>query len=164
MNESSRWGLPLLAAGQAQKEITHNEAMLAVDRLLQLAVASRRAVEPPAESVPGDLHIVGFAAVGPWADHVGELAAFDGRGWTYTVPRPGCLAWVIDEQEFTVFAADGWSEGGWSASGFRIGGRSVLATAPIHVNAPLGGTTVDVECRSTLAALLGALRGQGVIY
>lgn len=163
MNESTRWALPLLAAGQAQKEITHNEAILAIDRLLQLAVVTRSRSEPPADASSGDIYIVGPAPTGAWAGRTGELAAFDGSGWTMTAPRPGCLAWVGDEGEFSVSTVSGWSNGGWPARGIRIGGRSVLAATPAYVLDAAGGSVVDLECRSVLAALLAALRDQGVI-
>ena len=163
MTTSTRWSLPLLAAAPAQKETTHNEAIMAIDRLLQLAVVSRTASKPPADAAPGDVHIVGPLPLGAWADSAGHLSSFDGAGWTMTTPQPGCLAWVADEQTFAVLACDGWSSGGWPVSGLRIGDRHVLAMAPQPVTAPFGGSTVDLECRSALVALLGALRDQGVI-
>lgn len=163
MNESRRWALPLLAAGQAQKEVTHNEAILAIDRLLQLAVVSRSQTAPPADAAPGDVHIVGPEPTGAWAGHAGQLTAYEGGGWTFTVLRPGCLAWVGDEQVFAVMMAGGWSNGGWPARGLRVGDRSVLATEPVHVVGTTGGSTVDLECRSVLADLLLALRNQGII-
>ena len=163
MTTSTRWALPLLAAGQAQKEITHNEAVLAIDALLQLGVVSRRQSGPPADAVPGDVHIVAAAATGDWQGGTGRLASFDGRGWTLVPPREGCLAWVGDEGEFSVFAGSGWSSGGWPASGICVGGRTLLAAVPQTVLGAAGGSTVDLECRFALAALLAALRSQGLI-
>lgn len=34
LSTTSRWQLPLLAVGQTQKEVTHNEALARVDALL----------------------------------------------------------------------------------------------------------------------------------
>ena len=163
MSESLRWSLPFLAAGQAQKEVTHNEAIAAVDRVLHLAVASRRAPEPPATALPGDTYIIGADPVGVWASRPAMVATFDGMGWVITVPRVGCLAWVMDEMQFVVFTASGWSAGGWPAQGLRIGERTVLGAAPVAVAMPEGGTTVDSECRLALSALIAALGAQGVI-
>ena len=163
MTTSLRWALPLLAAGQAQKEITHNEAVLAIDALLQLGVVSRRQSAPPDGAVPGDVHIVAAAATGDWQGGKGRLAMFDGNGWTLVAPRDGCLAWIANEGEFSVFSGGGWSSGGWPASGICIGGRTLLAAAPQTVLGPTGGSTVDLECRYALTALLGALRSQGLI-
>ena len=103
MSESNRWALPLLAAGQAQKEITHNEAILAIDRLLHLAVESRTLSTPPTEPRTGVTYIVGADPDGVWVACSGKLAAFNGAGWIMTSPRVGCLAWIVDEAQFAVF-------------------------------------------------------------
>lgn len=83
MAETMRHGLPLLAAGQAQKEVTHNEALLAIDRQLQLAVETRALAAPPAAPAAGANYIVATAATGAWTDHSGDVATFDGFGWIF---------------------------------------------------------------------------------
>lgn len=163
MDETIRWALPLLATGQAQKEITHNEAILVIDRLLHLAVHSRSIATPPASPMAGDVYIIAAAPTGAWSGAAGQLASFDGFGWTLTVPKAGCLAWVLDEQQFAVHAEGDWVAGGWPTRGLLIGGRSILAAEPATVAAPDGGMTVDSECRAVLSELLVALRLQGVI-
>lgn len=163
MDETIRWALPLLAAGQAQKEITHNEAIAAIDRLLHLAVLSRTMATPPTQPAVGDAYIIGVSPTGDWQGAPGKLASFDGFGWTISMPNPGCMAWVADEQQFAVCTDAGWATGGWPTQGLLIGGRTVLAAAPADIAAPAGGTVVDVECRAALAELLVALRHQSVI-
>ena len=54
MSETIRHELPLLSFGQAQREVTHNEALLLVDRLLHLVALSRSLAIPPAAPAPGD--------------------------------------------------------------------------------------------------------------
>ena len=162
MITTTRWELPLLAAGQAQKEVTHNEALLAIDRLLQLSVVSRSRSEPPEDAAPGDMHIVGPAPTGAWVEAAGKLAALDGASWTIAEARPGCLAWIVDEQEFAVLSGNGWSNG-WPVSGLRIGNRAVMAATLVSVPDPAGGAMIDIECRSALAALLETLKCQGIV-
>lgn len=163
MSDSVRWALPFLAAGQAQKEVTHNQAIAGVDRLLHLAVCSRSAPAPPATSLPGDTYIVGTNPAGVWPGSPAMLATFDGSGWITTEPQIGCLAWVIDEMQFIVFTSVGWSAGGWPAQGLRIGERTVLGAAPVAIAAPDGGTVVDTQCRLAFSGLIAALVAQGVI-
>lgn len=163
MDETIRWALPLLASGQAQKEITHNEAIGAIDRLLHLSVGSRSIASPPAQPVAGDAYIIAASPTGVWSGAAGQLASFDGFGWTFSIPKPGCVAWVADEHQFAVYADGAWLTGGWPTQGLLIGGRRVLAAAPVNVAAPDGGSTVDTECRAALAELLVALRHQSVI-
>ena len=108
MTDTPRWTLPLLMAGQAQKEIAHNEALLAIDRVLHLAVKERTVVEPPREAGLGDTLIIGPGPAGAWAGCAGRLASFDGSGWIVTAPREGCLAWIKAEAALVVYHADGW--------------------------------------------------------
>src|SRR4029078_12079878 len=49
--------LPLIAAAQAQKHVTHNEALLAVDTLLHCAVKDKDLAAPPASPAEGDRYI-----------------------------------------------------------------------------------------------------------
>jgi Protein of unknown function (DUF2793) len=163
MDATTRWALPLLASGQAQKEITHNEAIVAVDRLLHLAVVSRSVSTPPADASAGDIYIVGAAPNGVWEGAAGQLASFEGAGWAIWPPRPGCLAWVADEQQFAVHTVGDWIVGGWPAQGLVIDGRLVLAAAPVSIANPVGGASIDAECRVALTELLVALRSQNVI-
>lgn len=162
MAQSDRHGLPLLSAGQAQKEITHNEALVLVDRLLQLAVVSRTETAPPAQPRAGDIYIVPAGATGAWAGQADALASHDGFGWAFTPPPRGALAYILAESEFSVFDG-GWTSSGWPVSALRIGGRRVLGAPVVAIAPPAGGTAPDSECRAVVAALLTALRGQGVI-
>jgi hypothetical protein len=162
MSETIRHALPLLSAGQAQKEIAHNEALLAIDRQLHLAVESRALAVPPAAPVAGSAYIVAAGAGGEWTGKAGQIASFDGFGWDFTAPVAGCVAWVADEQAFSAFA-DGWATGGWPVRGLRISGREVLAAAPTAVAPPTGGAIADGECRAALTLLLTALKDQGIV-
>ncbi len=166
MSETTdRYALPLLQIAQAQKEVTHNEAVATIDSLLHLAVETATLGAPPASPVAGQAWIVPSAITptGAWAGRSGQIASFTAAGWRYLMPREGCVAWLHDSQRFAVRTALGWTDDGWPASGLRIGSRLALnGTAPA-VGSPVGGTTVDVEARAALNALLTALREQGVV-
>lgn len=162
MSETIRHSLPLLAAGQAQKEITHNEALMTIDRQLHLAIESRILATPPANPAAGAAYIVAADAIGEWAGRDGQIASFDGFGWQYDPPVRGCVAWIIDEYAFAVHDG-GWWTGGWPAAGLRISGRDVLSATPVAIAAPVGGTTSDSQCRAVVAQLLTALKDQGIV-
>ncbi len=163
MNQSDRFALPLLEAGQAQKEITHNAALVAIDRLLHLAVVSKQVTTPPAGAAAGSAWIVPGAATGAWAGQAGTVAVWDGFGWAFVSPREGMSAWVADAALVTVFTGGGWSDGLWPATGLRIDGRAVLAAEPVAVVLPSGGSVIDTEGREALTALIAALRSQGIV-
>lgn len=162
MSETVRHGFPLLSAGQAQKEITHNEALLSLDRMLHPAVLSVSLTEPPAPVAPGDAYIVAEPGGGVWTGRAGQLASHDGYGWTFTSPVSGCLVWIADEDRFAVFDGN-WSHDGWPVDALRISGRRVLGAAPVFVTAPAGGAVVDAESRAAIELLISVLRDQGIV-
>jgi len=71
---SPNLSLPYLAPAQAQKHVTHNEALGLLDAVVQLAVQSRSQTEPPADPAPGARYIVPPGATGAWSGQEGMLA------------------------------------------------------------------------------------------
>ena len=59
--------LPYLVAAQAQKHVTHNEALRLLDAVVQLSVLDRDLTAPPASPADGDRYIVAPAATCLWA-------------------------------------------------------------------------------------------------
>lgn len=160
---TDRYALPLLQVAQAQKEVTHNEAIAGIDALLHLAVETALLAVPPVSPAAGQAWIVAAAATGIWSGHAGEVASFGSGGWRFVVPREGCVAWLRDVQRFAVRTVGGWRDDGWPAAGIRIGSRLALAAPPAAIGVPTGGAIIDAEARSGIAALIMALRGQGLV-
>src|SRR5687767_13645269 len=109
MFETPRLKLPLLAAEQAQKHVTHNEALDALDALVQLSVKDRDLVVAPSAPATGDRYIVAAGATGAWAGHDGHVAAWQGGAWRFHAPQPGWRAWIEDEAGLFVFDGDAWT-------------------------------------------------------
>lgn len=97
--------LPMILPAQAQKHVTHNEALRLLDLLVHLAVIDRNRTEPPAQPAEGDRHIVASPATGQWQGQEGKVAAFWGGIWAFLTPRAGWLARVLSEN--TTLAHDG---------------------------------------------------------
>lgn len=108
MSETPRLALPLLAAGQAQKHVTHNDALMRLDALVHLVVASRTQVTPPATPGETAAYIVPAGGAGVFADRQDQLAIFEDGGWSFLSPRPGWQAWVTDEAEHHVWTGTQW--------------------------------------------------------
>ncbi|WP_269716733.1 DUF2793 domain-containing protein [Caulobacter sp. NIBR2454] len=106
-----RLGLPYLAAGQAQKHVTLNEALSRLDGLVQPAVASRTVAAQPADPMDGALHILPAGASGAdWGGKpVGTLMRFEAGAWEALPIQPGFLAWIADEQILAVRTEAGWA-------------------------------------------------------
>ena len=158
---TGRLGLPLLQAAQAQKEVTHNEALQRLDQWSHPRIESRTALLPPAEPMGGQAWIVPAGAGGAWAGRDGQIAEWDGE-WLYLTPASGLLAWVADENCLLIQGESGWISG-LPAKALNVDGRIFLAGAPAAVADPAGGTTVDTEARAALTALLDNLRALGLV-
>ena len=88
--------LPYILASQAQKHVTHNEALRLLDAMVQLSVLDRTHTAPPASPTDGDRHIVASGATGLWTGWDLNIAFWVDGVWMRLVPRPGWLAWIAD--------------------------------------------------------------------
>jgi hypothetical protein len=105
---STHLGLPYLAAAQAQKHVTHNEALRLLDAMVQLSVLDRTRTTPPASPADGDRHLVASGATGLWAGWDLNVAFWVDGVWMRLVPRPGWLVWIAAEQVFVVWNGSAW--------------------------------------------------------
>jgi hypothetical protein len=121
MTDTPRLALPVIEAAQAQKHVTHNEALVLLDALTQLAVESRTLTAPPGSPADGACYIPGPSATGAWSGWDGRIAAYSGGGWLNIAPVSGLKAWVKAER-LTVTYEDGvWRDGvALTASGGRV--------------------------------------------
>ena len=167
-----RLALPLIAAAQAQKHVTHNEALVALDTLSHLLIQRRDLTAPPG-AADGDCYLPAAGAVGAWAGHDGEIAlALDG-GWRFFPPFPGLIAFIANEGTLAVFTAAGWRDYGALLSSEAVlshtasGAESRIATREEHLTGLSGAmveTSIVIPDRSvvlcvstrTTAAITGA--------
>lgn len=110
MSETPLLALPLIEAAQAQKHITHNEALLLLDAAIHLAVTTRSLATPPAAPADGDRYLVAASATGAWAGQSGKLAFREAGAWRFAAPRNGWRLWAIDEQKFLLFDGAAWRD------------------------------------------------------
>lgn len=61
-DQSPILSLPFIQQSQAQKHVTHNEALRILDGAVQLSVTSRAVADPPATAEPGVRFIVATGA------------------------------------------------------------------------------------------------------
>jgi hypothetical protein len=108
MDITPNLSLPLIAAAQAQKHVTHNEAVTVLDALVQLSVADRTRSAPPENPGEGDRHIVAGAALAEWTGWEDSIAVFSGGEWVRMHPRPGWSAWIKSEGQITVWDGNAW--------------------------------------------------------
>jgi hypothetical protein len=110
MSNTALLNLPLLEAAQAQKHVTHNEALLRLDGLVHLSVISRALAAPPATIADGARYLVPAAPSGGFAGQAGKLALAAGGAFLFLTPRAGWRLWVEDEAKLLLFDGTSWSD------------------------------------------------------
>lgn len=139
-----RFALPLLAVAQAQKEVTHNEALTLLDALVHATVEAGPLATPPANPVAGECWIVDAAPGGAWAGHANAIAIGTSGGWRFAAPREGMRVIRIVDGARLRFEGGTWVE-------------------PATVAAPADGSVVDSEARSAIAELITQLAAEGIL-
>ncbi|WP_439626145.1 DUF2793 domain-containing protein [Shinella sp.] len=146
MDASENLDLPYILPAQAQKHVTHNEAIKAIDALLHLAVGSRSVASPPGSPAAGDRYIVPVGATGAWTGRARDVAAWQDGVWTFYTPREGWLAYATDENRMLTF-----EEGEWG-----------LATVSVAIPVEVGiNTTADATNRLAVASPASLFTNEG---
>ena len=109
MDVTSNLELPFIMAAQAQKHVTHNEALRALDAVVQLMVLDKDLSAPPGSPADGARYIVAASPTGAWVGHAGHIAAYQDGAWAFHVPREGWLAWAADEDTLYVWTGSAWA-------------------------------------------------------
>lgn len=157
-----RLELPLLAAGQAQKEMFHNEALARIDLTLHGAVVAVGTETPPADPAPGRCWIVGPAPEGDWVGHGGAVAGWSEGGWRFVAPCEGMRLWLGETTGFALFTGGAWTTG--IAHGrLHVEGLQIIGPRGAAIAEPSGGVVVDAEARATIVAVLTAMRAHGLV-
>jgi hypothetical protein len=107
-SQTSRLALPLIAAAQAQKHITHNEAIVLLDDAIHPAVLDAHRTAPPTSPAEGDRHLIKPTATGSWSGHDGEIAIFDQAAWRFLGLPIGSLLLVHDDRRLLCKTSTGW--------------------------------------------------------
>lgn len=134
--------LPLLFAGQAQKEFFVNEALSLLDALHARAVAASQPA-PPASVADGACYRVTAPATGAWTGKEDRLAILVAGEWHFIMPTDGLLVFDRAAASFIIY-------------------RSHWQSAAV-VAVPAGGTVIDIEARTALTAVITALNTMGML-
>lgn len=163
MQTSERLGLPLLAAGQAQKELSHNEALVLLDFVVQPSVEAVGLDTPPTSPAPGACWIVGAAPSGAWRGQAQAIAGWTEGGWRFVAARPGMRAWSLGDSADAQFDGTQWTIGTLAGNRLVLAGETMLGVRQPAIAAPANGTGVDAEARRAIEAILTALQSLGLI-
>lgn len=134
-------GLPMLIAGQAQKEFFVNQALAILDSLQPGTVAASQP-EPPSNAADGACYRVTSPAGSAWEGCEDHLAVRVGGDWHFIPPREGMRLFDISADR-SLFYREAWQHAGTAS-------------------APTNGTVIDIEARAAINQLIGALRTVGI--
>lgn len=134
-------GLPLLIAGQAQKEFFVNQAMAILDSLAPRAVLASQPA-PPAVATDGDCFLVTVPATQAWQGCENHLALRIGGAWHFVPPREGMRLYDLAANRSLFFRSE------WRS----------LATLTL----PASGPVIDTEARTAISQIIAALQDIGI--
>lgn len=100
--------LPYIVPSQAQKHVTHNEAIRRLDTLVHVSAVSRSLIQPPATLTDGQRYIVAAGGEGTWAQQDQALAAWQDDAWAFYPPQPGWMCWLADEAKHVLWDGTAW--------------------------------------------------------
>ncbi|GAB5488869.1 MAG: hypothetical protein Pars2KO_24390 [Parasphingorhabdus sp.] len=142
--QTPRFKLPLLAIGQAQKELFHNEALILLDFLTCPSVLAIH--DDPATLMPSDgqAWLIDLNPIGEWSLRANQIAIWTPGGWRFIEPAGYTELFVSDANEIAVFRNNTWVFHG-------------------TISEPGGGEIVDMEARLAIDSILDALRMKAVI-
>lgn len=137
-------GLPYLQPAQAQKHVTHNEALRILDAVTQLSVATAPQSDPPTDPQEGARYIVDGGGTSAWAGQDQAIAVYVDSAWQFFAPAPGWRADVADTGATLRFDGTAWQSIGDLDSLSELGiNTSADSTNRLAVAAPATLLTHD---------------------
>jgi hypothetical protein len=110
MTDTPNLGLPFIEGSQAQKHVTHNEALRILDAAIQVAVLDLTRTAPPSSPAEGERHVVAAGATGAWAGQANAIATWQDGAWAFLVPRTGWCIWSVADNVVFVFDGTHWRD------------------------------------------------------
>lgn len=107
MDTTPNLGMPYILPSQAQKHVTHNEALRVLDALAQLVVKDTLSA-PPSAPIDGSRYIVAASATGSWAGHDNAIAAWQDGAWSLKAALPGWVAFDLATTSLRFFTGTEW--------------------------------------------------------
>jgi len=102
MSKSTRLNLPFILPNQAQKHITHNEAVRELDAIVQLVLVSADLTTPPDAPSEGDCYAIASNPSNEWEGRPGDIAVWRDNSWRFITPLPGWRAFDISANSLRI--------------------------------------------------------------
>jgi hypothetical protein len=103
-----RLALPYILPSQAQKHVTHNEALAILDAATQLVIEDSFKT-PPDAPADGTCYWVLADATDAWAGHDAFIAVWQDKNWTFLNPSTGWLAFFRASGQLLNYNGSTWA-------------------------------------------------------
>lgn len=100
--------LPYILPSQAQKHVTHNEALQRLDALTQLTIIASLST-PPSDPQEGTCFNVTASPTAAWAGKSGKLAFRQDGDWIFITPKDGWRGWFTAEDKLKIHNGTDWA-------------------------------------------------------
>lgn len=130
MTDTANLGLPFIEGSQAQKHVTHNDALRILDATIQISVLDKTLTAPPVSPNEGDRHIVAVGATGHWSGRDDAIATWQDGVWIFLTPKAGWCAWSVADSAMLVYDGTTWREQSASFDDVDKLGVNTIAAAP----------------------------------
>src|SRR6195952_2776963 len=110
MTDTPNLGLPFIEGSQAQKHVTHNEALRILDAAIQISVLDLTRTAPPSSPAEGERPVVASGASGAWAGHANAIASWQDGAWAFLAPHAGWCIWSSADSVMFVFDGTNWHD------------------------------------------------------
>ncbi|WP_441276966.1 DUF2793 domain-containing protein [Tardiphaga sp. 172_B4_N1_3] len=148
MTDTPNLKLPFIESGQAQKHVTHNEALRILDAAIQISVLDVTRTVPPASPGEGARHIVAAGASGAWSGHALAIATWQDGTWAFLVPKAGWCVWSVADDVMMVFDGALWR---------AVGSPSLDSVPHLGINISADSSNLlSVKSNAALFAAIGA--------
>ena len=137
MTDTVHLGLPTIEGAQAQKHVTHNEALVVLDALVMLAVIDRDVAAPPGSPAEGDRYLVKAPGSAAFTGKDNQVAHYIDGGWSFHAPAKGWVCYVEDEATLIAWNGSSWQavSGGGGGGGGPITELQNLALLGVGISA-----------------------------
>lgn len=163
MASSARLNLPLLAVGQAQKEVTVNEALQLLEMVTQPLCIGGPENTPALSPEVGESFLCGPNPEGAWSEHANALALWTDSGWRFVSAFDGMEVVSTTDGLRWRYRGGQWVSGVIQCNEIKVADVKVVGARAAAIPSPQGGAVIDVEVRNTVLAILTALRTHGLI-
>lgn len=160
---TARLGLPYLVSGQAQKDVTHNEALALIDACLVPSAEETDVDVPPTSPAAGQCWVVGTVPSGAWTGRARALAIWTDGGWRFVDPIEGMRVWIKQNALWATYIEGAWTLGVERAASIVIGEHPVVGARQPAVPVPAAGATIDGEARMAISAIIARLEAHGLV-